>query len=163
VVHISFCPRCNTSLENYMQFCWNCGTKQVGGQTYGPQQQRPQVMAPVQQAPPQQQGYYQQGYGVQSQQPYQQSVTVTYGNPQMAMSGPAMQQRNQAIIPCAFCEGEGHHPMNFDQPCPICRGAAKVTVIEPYTRCQQCEGSGKQFATMEQICATCQGKGVIQL
>ena len=53
--------------------------------------------------------------------------------------------------------------MNFNEPCPICHGAAKVTVTEPFTACQQCEGSGKKFATMDQVCMACQGKGVIPL
>jgi len=169
VVHIPFCPRCNTNLENYMQFCWNCGTKQVPGQTFGPQQsQQVTVVQQPMQTQPQQQGYYQQGYVVTSSnpQPYQQTVTVAYGNPQpqVGVVGPApMQQRNRAIIPCAFCEGEGHHPMNFDQPCPICRGAAKISVMEPFTKCQQCEGSGKKFATLDQVCPACQGRGMINL
>jgi len=167
VVHIPFCPRCNTSLESYMQFCWNCGNKQIPGQTFGPQQ--PQRVAVVQQPVQQQQPQYyqqQQGYVVQSPnpQPYQQTVTVAYGTPQVAVVGPApVQQRNQAIIPCAFCEGEGHHPMNFSQPCPVCRGGAKITVMEPFTTCKQCEGSGKKFATLDQICESCQGRGVIML
>lgn len=161
-----FCPRCNTNLEAYMQFCWNCGTKQLPGQTFGQQPQRVAVVQqPMQGQPPQQQ-YYQQGYVVSSPnpQPYQQTVTVAYGQPtpQVAVVAP-VQQRNQAIIPCPFCEGEGHHPMNFDQPCPICRGGAKISVMEPFTTCQQCEGSGKKFATMDQICPACQGRGVIQL
>jgi len=153
-----------------MQFCWNCGTKQIAGQTFGPQQPVQVVQQPVQ---VQQQPYYpqqQQGYVVQNQpNPFQPTVTVSYGGTSQASGfnqGQNMQmqpQKRQTIIPCAFCAGEGHHPMNFDQPCPICRGAAKVTVMEPFTACQQCEGSGKKFATMDQVCMACQGKGVIQL
>jgi DnaJ-class molecular chaperone len=152
-----------------MQFCWNCGNKQVPGQTFGPQQPVQIVQAPVQSQPPQQY-YQQQSYGVQGQpNPYQQTVTVTYGGTghvggmNQGQNMQMQQVKRQTIIPCAFCEGEGHHPMNFDQPCPICRGAAKVTVTEPFTPCQQCESTGKKFATMDQVCMACQGKGVIQL
>jgi hypothetical protein len=152
-----------------MQFCWNCGNKQMTGQAFGPQPplqvgQQPVVVQPQPYYPQQQQGFV-----VQSQpNPYQSTVTVTYGGSGhvqgMNQGNMQMQQgKRQTIIPCAFCEGEGHHPMNFDQPCPICRGAAKVTVMEPFTACQQCEGSGKKFATMDQVCMACQGKGVIQL
>jgi DnaJ-class molecular chaperone len=152
-----------------MQFCWNCGNKQVPGQTFGPQQPVQIVQAPVQSQPPQQY-YQQQSYGVQGQpNPYQQTVTVTYGGTghvggmNQGQNMQMQQVKRQTIIPCAFCEGEGHHPMNFDQPCPICRGAAKVSVMEPFTPCQQCESTGKKFATMDQVCMACQGKGVIQL
>jgi DnaJ-class molecular chaperone len=71
--------------------------------------------------------------------------------------------RKMVTVNCPFCEGEGQHPMNFDQPCPVCRGAGRFTVYEPYSQCQHCDGSGKKFATIDELCSACRGRGVIQL
>ena len=156
-----FCQRCNTNLENYMKFCWNCGTPQAPQQVFG-------GGPPVQQQA-YQQTHHQESFTVSSGSgPYDQHVTVSVSGPGVGQAPPpphvhGHMQVNRVMHTCPFCEGEGTHPMNFDQPCPVCRGAGKFTVMEPYTQCQQCEGSGKKFATMDEICPSCHGRGVIQM
>jgi DnaJ-class molecular chaperone len=157
-----FCNRCNTNLENYMKFCWNCGAPVPPQQAFGG--------GPPVNHHAHHQGTYQESYSVNmGGGPYDQQVTVTYGGgPPHGRGHPHAvhhrhMQSQKVVLTCAFCEGEGTHPMNFDQPCPVCRGAGRNSFFEPYTQCQQCEGSGKRFATMDEICPTCHGKGYIQI
>lgn len=167
-VFMPFCVNCGTSLESHMKFCWNCGTKQPDMrparpqppmQPYPPAQPYP---GPVSPQPlvfnqPAGAGYPQPVVGVQMAQP---PMAQT---PQMQMQGmmpgTVVSVQEFEVLPCAFCHGEGEHPQNFRDPCPVCGGKGKVKVNKPNVVCKRCEGEGHEPFKLFDICKVCGGKG----
>jgi hypothetical protein len=39
------------------------------------------------------------------------------------------------LKPCPFCDGEGTHPMDFDETCPVCRSAGQNRIRIPCAQC----------------------------
>ncbi|KAL9315811.1 hypothetical protein ACSQ67_016812 [Phaseolus vulgaris] len=64
-----------------------------------------------------------------------------------------------ALVPCDYCNGQGHPLDAIPKVCPTCRGLGRVT-IPPFTStCITCKGSGR---IIKDFCITCRGSGVVE-
>ncbi|XP_027330468.1 chaperone protein dnaJ 1, mitochondrial isoform X2 [Abrus precatorius] len=64
-----------------------------------------------------------------------------------------------ALVPCDYCNGQGHPLDAIPKVCPTCRGSGRVT-IPPFTStCITCKGSGR---IIKDFCKLCGGSGVVE-
>ena len=61
--------------------------------------------------------------------------------------------------PCAFCRGTGQ--VGGAHQCPVCGGAAKVSIAPPVVPCAFCYGGGHWPLRSDATCPACRGSGVI--
>jgi len=136
-----YCSKCGSPLGTDARFCEKCGTP-VASASSPSDVVREMTKATVDSA------VYAAGRLSEISEPGFNDIEISGG---------------YELKPCPFCDGEGTHPMNFDESCPVCRGAGQNKIGTPLSQCQKCDGDGKEFATIDEICKACSGKGFITL
>jgi DnaJ-class molecular chaperone len=67
---------------------------------------------------------------------------------------------NEKTHACGLCKGTGKKAKGTS--CPVCKGAAQVTITPPAVSCGFCKGRGIERKT-GRICPVCRGKGVVSV
>ena len=74
------------------------------------------------------------------------------------------------LVKCGFCSGDGHHPENYKNPCPVCNGVGQIVIPDKHVKCGFCSGRCYEYKKKtgfwavgdEKVpCHICSGTGVV--